>query len=262
MGLTPVEDVRLADPGPHRVGTGLDLGDHAALHSPVAHDLVDDRGRGLVDHRRGVVGHDPEPLDVGQEDQLLGLQRFRQRTGHRVGVDVVGLTGLVGPDRRHDGDQPLRQQPLEHGGVDHRHVADEAEVGVPRGGRDEVGILAGQPDGDRSVHVDGRHDVAVDLAHQHHAGDVERVGVGDPQPVAEFGLLAEPFHQLADLGPAAVHHDRQHAHGAHEDHVLGERGQRIARDQPRPRFTRSAAAACNALPPYLTTTIFSQKRRM
>ena len=180
-----------------------------------------------MDHRRRVVGHDPEPLDVGQEDQLLGLQRLGQRAGHRVGVDVVGLARLVGADRRHDGDQPLGQQALEHGGVDDRHVADEPEVGVARGGRDEVGVLARHPDGDRPVHVDGRDDVAVDLADQHHAGDVERVGVGDPQPVAELGLLAEPLHQLADLGAAAVHDDGQHAHGAHEDDVLGERGQRV-----------------------------------
>ena len=210
----------------------------------------------------GIVGHDPEPLDVGQEDELLGLQRLGQRAGHRVGVDVVGLARFVGSDRRHDRDQPLGQQPLEHGGIDERHVADEAEVGVTRRGGDEVRVLAGQPDGDRAVHVDGRHDVAVDLADQHHAGDVERVGVGHPQPVAEFRHLAEPLHQLADLGTAAVHHDGQHADGAHEDHVLGERGQRVAEDPAASCTVLRRAAACRALPPYLTTTIFSQKRRM
>ena len=51
-------------------------------------------------------------------------------------------------------------------------------------------------------------DVAVDLADEHHAGDVERLGVGDPQAVAELGLLAEPRHELADLRAAAVHDDR------------------------------------------------------
>ena len=191
--------------------------------------------------------------------ELLGLQRLGQRAGHRVGVDVVGLARLVGADGGHDRDQPLGQQPFEHGGVDDRHVADEAEVGVARRGRDEVGVLARQPDGERPVHVDGRDDVAVHLADQHHAGDVERVGVGHPQPVAELGHLAEPLHQLADLGAAAVHDDGQHADGAHEDHVLGERGQRVAGDAP-PRSCGSAA--CSALPPYLTTTIFPQKRRM
>ena len=50
-------------------------------------------------------------------------------------------------------------------------------------------------------------DVAVDLADEHHARDVERLGVGDPQAVAELGLLAEPLHEVADLRTAAVHDD-------------------------------------------------------
>ena len=58
------------------------------------------------------------------------------------------------------------------------------------------------------VDVDGRDDLPVDLAHQHHAGDLERLGVGDPQAVAELGLLAQPPHQVADLRPAAVDHHR------------------------------------------------------
>ena len=67
-------------------------------------------------------------------------------------------------------------------------------------------------------------DLAVHLADQHHAGDVERLGVGDPQAVAELGLLAEPGHQLADLRAAAVDDHRQHADRAHQHDVLGERG--------------------------------------
>ena len=62
----------------------------------------------------------------------------------------------------------------------------------------------------------------VDLADQHHAGDVDGLGVGDPQAVAELGRLAEPRHQLADLGAAAVDDDRPHADEAHQHDVLGE----------------------------------------
>ena len=90
-------------------------------------------------------------------------------------------------------------------------VAHEAQLGRAGAGRDEAGVLAREADGQRPVHVDAGHDVAVDLAHQHHAGDVEGVGVGDPQPVEELGLLAQALHELADLGPAAVDDDRPHA---------------------------------------------------
>ncbi len=106
-------------------------------------------------------------------------------------------------------------------------LPDEAEVDVARRGRDQVGVLAGHPHRQRAVHVDGRDDVAVDLADEHHPRDVERVGVGDAQPVAELGLLAQPRHELADLRSAAVHHDGQDPDGAHEHDVLGERGQGV-----------------------------------
>ena len=92
-------------------------------------------------------------------------------------------------------------------------------------GPDQAGVLARHADGQRAVDVDGGDDVAVDLADQHHAGDVEGLGVGDPEAVAELGHLAQPGHELADLGAAAVDHQRPHADRAHEDDVGGEDGQ-------------------------------------
>ena len=35
----------------------------------------------------------------------------------------------------------------------------------------------------------------VDLADEHHPGDVDGLGVGDPETVAELGGLAQPAHQ-------------------------------------------------------------------
>ena len=110
------------------------------------------------------------------------------------------------------------------------HVAHEAEVGVAHVGGDQAGVLAGQPDGQRAVHVDGRHDVAVHLADQHHPGDVERLGVGDPQTVAELGHLAEASHEVADLRAAAVHDDRADADRLQQHDVLGEAGGEVGID--------------------------------
>ena len=83
--------------------------------------------------------------------------------------------------------------------------------GVAGFGADEAGVLAGDADGEGGVDVDGRDDVPVDLADQHHAGDVQGLGVGDPQAVDELGDLAQPGHQLADLGAATVDHEGPHA---------------------------------------------------
>ena len=47
------------------------------------------------------------------------------------------------------------------------------------------------------------------------------------RPRDELGLLAQPGHELADLGPAAVDDDRAHAHRAHEHDVGRERRQRL-----------------------------------
>ena len=102
------------------------------------------------------------------------------------------------------GMRPWASRRCEDRRVDHLDVADEAERGVPGRGGDQVGVLARQPDRQRAVHVDGRHDLAVHLADEDHAGDLEGLGVGHPHPVAELGHLAEPRHQLADLGAAAV----------------------------------------------------------
>ena len=70
-------------------------------------------------------------------------------------------------------------------------VADEPELGVAGDGLDQPGVLAADADRVVAVEVDGRHELRVDLPDQHHAGDVDGLGVGDPQAVAELGGLAE-----------------------------------------------------------------------
>jgi len=74
------------------------------------------------------------------------------------------------------------------------------------------------------VHVDGRDDVAVHLADEHHARDVQGVGVGDPEAVAKLGDHAEAVHEGPDLRPSPVDHDRQHADGLHQHDVFCEGG--------------------------------------
>jgi hypothetical protein len=71
------------------------------------------------------------------------------------------------------------------------------------------------------VHVDRRDNVAVDLADQHHASDLNRLGIGYPQTVAELGTFAESGHELADLRPATMHHDWAQPHGSQQHRVVG-----------------------------------------
>ena len=109
-----------------------------------------------------------------------------------------------------------------------RDVADEAEPVVAQLDRDEAGVLTGEADGVGAVPVEGGDDLAVDLADERHAHDVDGLGVGDAQAVDELRLLAEAAHQVGDLRTAAVHDDRVHADEPHEHDVVreqvGERG--------------------------------------
>ena len=138
---------------------------------------------------------------------------------------------------------------MEDRGVHRVDVADEPEIGMACRREDQPGVLAAEPDRERTVDVDRRHDVAVDLADEHHAGDVEAVGVGDPQSVAELGHHAEALHQRADLRAATVHDDRSQTDRPHEHDVLRE-------------LPRETPASAIALPPYFTTTVAPRNRRM
>ncbi|CAB4790350.1 unannotated protein [freshwater metagenome] len=55
------------------------------------------------------------------------------------------------------------------------------------------------------MRIDRRDDVPIDLAHEHHARHIERVGIGDPQSVLKFGFDAKPRKKIADLRSAAMY---------------------------------------------------------
>ena len=89
-------------------------------------------------------------------------------------------------------------------------------------------VLAGQADRERPVPVDQADHVPVDLAGQHHAHDIHRLGGGHPQPGPEGRLQAELVQVRADLRAAAVHDDRAQARVPEEHDVLREgRAERV-----------------------------------
>ena len=89
-------------------------------------------------------------------------------------------------------------------------------------GRDHVAVLAAQADRLAALGPDPADDLLVDGAGQHHLDHLDGGLVGHAQARLELRLDAELLQHLADLRPAAVHHDRLHA-GLFEQHdVLGE----------------------------------------
>ena len=222
-----VEDVGAAYPVAHRLGAARHLGDHPAGDRAVGDQAIELVGGGLTDQAGRVVDVTSQTFDVGEVDELLGPERLRDRPGDRVGVDVVGLAGDVAADRGDDGDELVVDQAEDHLGVDLGDVTDEAELRIAGHRSDQAGVDAADADRVSAMDVDRRDELRVDVALQHHPGDVDRLGVGDAQAVHERRLLAEPRHEGGDLRSAAVDHHRAHPDEAHEHDVFGERGERV-----------------------------------
>ena len=107
-------------------------------------------------------------------------------------------------------------------------------AGSRRRDRQQPGVLARHADRDRLVAglaVDRRDEVAVDLADQHHADDLERLGVGDAKAVLELRLLADAAKHRVDLRPAAMDEHAAHADAAQQQHVLRQREVGLAVDR-------------------------------
>ena len=224
MGDAAVEHVGAAGAALDRVDAGLHLGDHAARHRAVGDHRVEFGHRGSCHDAVWIVDVDHQARNVGEVDDFLGLQRCRKGTGDGIGVDVVGLTLLVGPDGGHHRDHVFAEQPFDDVGPHFDDVAHETQICVAGGGPDKPTVLAGKAHCIGAVHIDCADDVATDLAHQDHARHVECLGIGYPKTVAELGFFAEPSEELADLGPTTVHDDGLEAHRPQKHDVFGERG--------------------------------------
>jgi hypothetical protein len=242
--LAPVDDVRGGHAVLHALHAGRQLGPHAAGHAsePGAHL----GGGGLPDPAR-LVRRILEPRrNVGQEDRLVGAHRDRDRGGRLVGVDVVRLALVVGPDRRDHRDVVLGDV-VQHVDVDVLDPAHETDVLVAGSElldhAEQQPVVAGESDGRLPGVVQSQHDVRVLLPDQHHLRDLHRGGVRHAQALDELDAHAEALHVVRDLGPPAVHHDRVHPDVLQEHHVARE-----VLAQPRVRHRRSAVLDHDGLP--------------
>ena len=174
------------------------------------------------DDRRRIVDVGEQARHVGEIDRLLRTECASQRTCDRVGVDVVGLAVGVGTIVETTGIMfSLRSRSTMLG------CTLTTSPTKPRAASRGAAVIrppsSPRAHGVGTVDIDRADDVTTDLADQHHAGDVEGLGVGDPQAVDERRLLAELREKLADLRTAAVHHDGFQADGAKQDDVLCKR---------------------------------------
>ena len=77
----------------------FELGDHAFGRLAVGDQLLQTVDVDARDQRRLVGPVAVHAGDVGEVDELLGVERLRDRARDRVGVDVVRLAVVVDSDR-------------------------------------------------------------------------------------------------------------------------------------------------------------------
>ena len=112
--------------------TALGLWGHAALHHPIGDQLPGLAEAELTNQGGRVVLIAQYSRRIGEQDQLLGLQRRRQLAGHRVGIDVVGLAIGIGGHAGDHRDVASGEQGLQHRGIHRRHVPHQAVAAVTK----------------------------------------------------------------------------------------------------------------------------------
>ena len=160
-----------------------------------------------------VLGVPEEPPDIGEQNQLLRPQGFRQLGSGGVRVDVIGRVGIHplshGGD---DGDIAVLQGVFHRLGVHAGDPAHQAVFLVHLLRLEELPVHAAQAHGPASQAIELGHQVLVDLAAEDGLDDVHGGDVGIAQAVYKFGLVADHFQHGGNLRPAAVdgHHPDAH----------------------------------------------------
>src|SRR4029077_1200245 len=104
---------------------------------------------------------------------------------------------------------------------------DEADVLIARSGAapdaEERAVVAAQAHGRLAVTVQAQHDVLVDLADEHHLGDLDGVLVGHAQAAHELDGQAETLHVRTDLRATPMDDDWIQPDVLQQHHVERER---------------------------------------
>ena len=158
------------------------------------------------------------------------MQLSCQLCCHRVGVDVIRSSELVGCHRQHHRDEAAFDERTEHHRIHQRKLAEEPQVvrlGARLGG-DELAAHAGEADGHGAWIEEEGDEGPVDLIgailvdlFDERGHDLHGVVVDDAEAIVEEGLGLEP---VVDLRPDAVNDDGAEAeageHGEVVDHRL------------------------------------------
>mmetsp|Transcript_61778 Transcript_61778/g.163756 ORF Transcript_61778/g.163756 Transcript_61778/m.163756 type:complete len:415 (-) Transcript_61778:211-1455(-) len=231
VGDAAVHDHGRANAAAHRVDRSAQLGYHAARRGAVVAEALR-LARAQLGHELLVaVEH---ALHVGEQQQRLCAQRTGDDPRHRVRIDVVRRAALACRDGRDHGDDAIVEERVQREGAHALRRTHQAQVHLLLLARRRVGhnvalfrrehervIFARDADGTPPRGVDGRGDLLVERAAEHHLDHLHRRRVRHAQPVHELRLDLQPLKHRTDLRAAAVHDHRPQAERLEHRHVAG-----------------------------------------
>ncbi len=148
-----------------------------------------------------------DPLDIGEEYQLVRREAARASNGHLVGVDVVDVVVPAAGDTSDRGKVTLSSQQIENRGIDLIDFTDRPQVFSQRNGADQTGVNSGKAHGACTGVIQLGDQMVIDLAREYPQNGIQHFRRGDPESVAKFAFDSVSAEVAAEsLASAMDHH--------------------------------------------------------
>src|SRR5208282_989445 len=208
IGRSATDDAHLADAALESALGGFEFENHAA-----GDDAALDQALTLL---AGDGGEDffavENTGDVGEIDQLVGVEKFGASGSHVIGVDVVKLVIGTEAEAGSDRNETFAPERFDEGVVQSSEIADEAEAtgdfAVGHGLREET-LSIGSGDANCGIAFGGNSGgkALVQQPGEDHDGRVARLAVGDAKAGDKLAFDAHALEGLGECVSATVNHE-------------------------------------------------------
>ena len=202
--------------------TTFNLRDHSTGDSSIGHQRIEFIGSRLTNQTARIAHNFPQTFNIGEVHELFCSESLSNCPSNGVGIDVVRLTICINANGRNHRDELIIKEPLQNCGVNLFNVTNKSEFRIFGCCGNQSRIFATHTHCKTTMNVDRSNDLWIHLPAQHHSRNINRFGIGDPQTILELSGLAEPSHEIADLGSTTMNDDGLETNKSHQHNVLGE----------------------------------------
>lgn len=204
-GFGAADDVNAFDTTFQSALGGFEFQDHAARNCAILHEGFDFVARDGGDYFFSLQN----TRDVGEVDELIGIEIFGASGGHVVGVDVVQLVVRTDAEAGGDGDEIGAPKRFDERRVHSGEITDETEasdnfVVHERFGAKDLCVGSGDADGGLARGGNRGRKLFVQKTSEDHDSDVTRFAIGDAETVDELAFDAEALERARENSAAAM----------------------------------------------------------